>query len=96
MLSTTTVQLRSAEKFRTAMTAAKLSTRTLAAEAGCSPSRIGQLMVDRDPSTAGGGSAGLSVSTASAIAAALNTEVRELFTFPDGADLVRLGLIDLP
>lgn len=95
MLPTTTVQLRSGEKFRAAMKAANLSTRALAKAAGCSPSRIGQLMADRDPSTPDGGSAGLSIALAAAIAAELDVEVRDLFEFPDGDALVRLGLIQV-
>lgn len=93
MLPTTTVQLRSPEAFRSAMKAANLSTRTLAQRAGLSPSRIGQLMVDRDPSVASGSSAGLAVASAASIAAALDVEIRDLFEFPDGRELVRLGLI---
>jgi transcriptional regulator with XRE-family HTH domain len=93
MLPTTTVQLRSPDAFRAAMTKAELSSRALAKRAGCSPSRIGQLMVDRDPSVAGGQSAGIGVGTAAAIAAALDVDLGDLFEFPDGAELVRLGLI---
>lgn len=93
MLPTTTVQLRSAETFKAAMLKAQLSTRTLAKRAGCSPSRIGQLMVDRDPSTPDGASAGIAVGLAAALAAALDVEIRDLFEFPDGEQLVRLGLI---
>lgn len=93
MLPTTTVQLRSADLFRAAMEKAGLSSRALAKRAGCSPSRIGQLMVDRDPSTPDGASAGLAVALAASIAAALDVEIRDLFEFPDGEQLVRLGLI---
>jgi len=93
MLPTTTLQLRSADEFRAAMTKAGVTTRSLAKQAGCSPSRIGQLMLDRDPSISTGSSAGISVSTAAAIAAALEAEVRDLFHFPDGPELIRLGLI---
>lgn len=95
MLPTTTLQLRSPEAFRAAMTKAEVTTRSLAARAGCSRSRIGQLMLDRDASIASGSSAGISVGTAAAIAAALDVDVSDLFEFPDGPELIRLGLIRL-
>lgn len=95
MLPTTTVQLRSGDAFRAAMDKAGLSSRALAKRAGCSPSRIGQLMVDRDPSTPDGASAGLAVGLAAAIAAALDVDLPDLFEFPDGDQLVRLGLIQV-
>lgn len=95
MLPTTTVQLRSADTFKAAMDKAGLSSRALARRAGCSPSRIGQLMVNRDPSTPDGLSAGIAVGLAAALAAALDVDVRDLFEFPDGAELVRLGLIQV-
>jgi transcriptional regulator with XRE-family HTH domain len=85
VLPTTTLQLRSPGVLREAMDASSASTRSLAAAAACSPSRIGQLMQGKDVGVAAG--------TAVAIAAALNREVRDLFAFPDGDSLVRLGLI---
>lgn len=85
MLPTTTVQLISPIKLREAAAAAGASTRSLAKAAGCSPSRIGQLIQGKDQ--------GVAVGTAVAIAAALNVEVKDLFEFRDGLALIRLGLI---
>lgn len=85
MLPTTTVQLRDPDTLRAAMEKAGSSTRLLAKAANCSPSRIGQLVQGKDT--------GVAVGTATALAAALNVEVRDLFEFPDGDALIRLGLI---
>lgn len=85
MLATTTLQLIDPDKLRSNMESSGSSTRSLAKAAGCSPSRIGQLMLGKD--------SGVSAGTAVAIAGALELEVRELFAFPDGDALVRLGLI---
>jgi transcriptional regulator with XRE-family HTH domain len=85
MLTTTTLMLIEHTKLREAMDAAGLSTRKLAAVSGCSPARVAQMAVGQFPST--------SAITAVAMAAALDVEVRDLFTFPDGETLVRLGLI---
>jgi transcriptional regulator with XRE-family HTH domain len=85
VLATTTLQLRSPDKLRAAMEKAGSSTRVLAKAADCSPSRIGQLIQGKDT--------GVSAGTAVAIAAALAVETRDLFEFPDGDALIRLGLI---
>lgn len=85
MLSTTTLQLKDPDSLRSAMEKAGSSTRVLARAAECSPSRIGQLIQGKDTGVAAG--------TAVSIAGALNLEVRDLFEFPDGDALIRLGLI---
>lgn len=85
VLATTTVQLTSPDALRAALEKAGSSTRLLAKAADCSPSRIGQLIQGKDT--------GVSVGTAVAIASALQLEVRDLFEFPDGDALIRLGLI---
>lgn len=84
MLNTTTVRA-DAVAIRAAMDAAGKSTRAVAREADCAPSRIAQLASGKDP--------GVAVATAVAIAAALDKNVNELFSFPDGETLIRLGLI---
>lgn len=85
MLPTTSLTLPDPQKLRDAMDAAGKSTRSLAKVAGCSPARIAQLAAGEYPATA--------ASTAVAIATALDVDVTELFTFPDGEALIRLGLI---
>lgn len=85
MLPTTSLALRDPQKLRDAMDRAGQSTRSLARVAGCSPSRIGQLASGDFPATA--------ATTAVAIATALDLDVTDLFSFPDGEALIRLGLI---
>lgn len=85
MLSTTTLTVINSNRLRAAMDAAGQTTRSLAKVAGCSPARIAQLAVGQFPAT--------SAATAVAICSALDVEVRDLFAFPDGEALVRLGLI---
>ena len=85
MLPTTTVQLKSPDQLRAAMEKAGSSTRSLSKAAGCSPSRIGQLIQGKDTGVAAG--------TAVALSGALGLETSDLFEFPDGDALIRLGLI---
>lgn len=85
MLPTTTLTVRDPAKLKEAIASAGLSTRSLAKQADCSPARIAQLAAGQYPATAAG--------TAVAIAAALQVPVTDLFSFPDGETLVRLGLI---
>ena len=85
MLDTTTLALVSPEKLRAAMTKAEKSTRTLAADVGCSRARVQQLAAGQFPQT--------SAAIAVALCAALDVDVKDLFYFPDGEALVRLGLI---
>lgn len=90
MPATTTVQLRdpSGSRLREAMAAAGKSTRTLAEPAGVSSTRIHQLSQGQDP--------GCALPVATAIVAALDVPIGDLFYFPDGPALIRLGLIDVP
>lgn len=87
MLPSTTVSLRdtSGAAFAAAMKKAKHSTRSLAKIAGCSPARIAQLAAGEYTATA--------LILATAIAAALDVDVKDLFEFPDGEALINLGLI---
>lgn len=85
MLPTTSLSLRDPQKLRDAMDAAGKSTRSLARVAGCSPARIAQLAAGEYPATA--------ATTAVAISTALDVDVTDLFSFPDGEALIRLGLI---
>lgn len=85
MLPTTSLTLPDPQKLRDAMDRAGKSTRSLAAVARCSPARIAQLAAGEYPATA--------ATTAVAIATALDVDVTDLFTFPDGEALIRLGLI---
>jgi len=85
VLPTTTLALRTPDGLKKAMDKAGRSTRWLASAADCSPARIAQLATGQFPATA--------ASTAVAIAAALEVDVVDLFEFPDGETLVRLGLI---
>lgn len=84
MLNTTTVRV-DHEALRAAMDAAGKSTRRVALEAGCAASRVAQLASGKDP--------GVAVATAVAIATAVDKDVNQLFSFPDGETLIRLGLI---
>jgi transcriptional regulator with XRE-family HTH domain len=85
MLQTTMLVLRSGEELRKAMDAAGTSNRKLAAKAGIAPSRVGQLTSDENTSA--------SVAIATSIAAALDVDVAQLWSFPDGEALIALGLI---
>lgn len=85
MLSTTTLALDDPDKLRSLMTSRGFTVRSLAKASGSSPARIGQLTTGRDQSIAAG--------TAVSIATALDVDVDQLFSFPDGEALVQLGLI---
>lgn len=85
MLPTTSLSLKEPDRLRSAMEKAGKSTRRLAHDAGCSPARIAQLAAGDYPATA--------ATTAVAIATALDVDVTDLFVFPDGEALIRLGLI---
>lgn len=85
MLNTTTLALTDPEKLTEAMKAAGLSGRKLGALVGLAPSRIAQLADGHYPAT--------KATQAVAIAAALDVDVKDLFSFPDGEALIRLGLI---
>lgn len=85
MLSTTTLALKDADKLAAAMKDKGMSTRKLAKAAGCSPSRVQQLAAGVEPAT--------QAAFAVAIATALDLDVTDLFSFPDGEALIRLGLI---
>lgn len=86
METTTRLALRNPDKLSAQITAAGLKPKHLATQTGLSVSRIYQLTQGHLPS--------LSAPAAIALAAALDIDVRELFTFPDGPELVQLGLID--
>lgn len=85
MLSTTFLTLSDPGKLRTRMDEVGLSNRKLAAQVGFSPARIAQLTAGQYQEAA--------AEPALAIAAALDVDVTDLWTFPDGEALVRLGLI---
>lgn len=85
MLPTTLVQLRDPDALVAAMRKADVSIRTLAKRVDLSSARIGQM-------TSGTGT-GMQVGKAVAIAAALDVDVVDLWHFPDGEALIRLGLI---
>lgn len=85
MLPTTLVQLRDPDALVAIMKNAGVSIRVLAKRVDLSSARIGQM-------TSGTGT-GMQVGKAVAIAAALDVDVDELFHFPDGEALIRLGLI---
>lgn len=85
MLETTSLALRSPDKFMAALKASSKSIRQVAREAECSPARIAQLSHGTHPAA--------QASTAVAIASALEVPVSDLFSFPDGEALIRLGLI---
>lgn len=85
MLETTSLSLRSHERFMAALQASGKGIRGVAAEAGCSPARVAQLSHGVKPAA--------QASTAVAIASALEVDVTDLFEFPDGEALIRLGLI---
>lgn len=87
MQTTTSVRLKSPDDLKARIAAAGSSLRKLATQVNLSPGRIGQLTTGRD--------LGVRVPEAVAIAAALDVNVRDLFEFPDGEMLVKLGLIDL-
>ncbi len=85
MKSTTVVELRDPSALAAALAEAKLSPRKLAARIDVSSSRIHQLVTGQHQSIA--------VEKALAIAAELEREPAVLWTFPDGDQLIRLGLI---
>lgn len=85
MLPTTLVQLIDSEKLVAAMREAKLSTRSLAKRVGLSSARIGQLTAGTFP--------GMKVGEAAAIADAVGLDIADLWHFPDGEALIRLGLV---
>lgn len=85
MLSTTFLTLTDPGKLRTLMDAHSLSNRKLAAQVDFSPARIAQLTAGVYQEAA--------AEQALKIAAALDVDVTELWSFPDGEALVRLGLI---
>ena len=87
MQSTTSVRLKSPAQLSELIKKRGSSLRKLAAGVGLSPGRIGQLTTGKD--------LGVRVTEAVAIAAALDVDVADLFEFPDGALLVKLGLIQL-
>ncbi len=93
MLTSTVLQLRSPEGFRAAMDTASLSVRKLSRLSGCSIARISQLSTGRDSKSASGEVGGVTVEVATKLSAALDRDVSDLFDFPDGPALVRLGLI---
>lgn len=85
MLPTTLVQLRDPDALVAAMRKANVSIRLLAKRVELSSARIGQL-------TSGAG-VGMQVGKAVAIAAALDVDAADLWHFPDGEALIRLGFI---
>lgn len=86
MQSTTILTLRKPDTLLATINAAGLTAPQAAKQAGLHPSRIYQLAQGHSPSVA--------APAALALAAALDVDVRTLFTFLDGPELVRLGLID--
>jgi predicted XRE-type DNA-binding protein len=86
MLATTFLALRDPSKVLPAITAAGLKPPAVAKQVGISVSRIYQLAKGQVPS--------LGAPAAVAFCAAVDVDVRTLFEFPDGPELVRLGLID--
>lgn len=85
MLESTSLALRSPEAFKRALQASGKSIRDVARDANCSRARVGQLSNGVHPAA--------QASTAIAISAALDVDVRDLFSFPDGEALIQLGLI---
>lgn len=88
MLKTTILKLSSPRKLTAAMEKSGKSTRRIADEARVARSRVAQLARGHVPSA--------TASTAVALADALDVPVADLFEFPDGEALVRLGLIRNP
>lgn len=86
MDSSTILTLRDVDALKTAIGRSPLKPPAIAAQAGLSVSRIYQLAKGHAPSVAG--------PAAVALAACLEVNVAALFTFRDGPELVRLGLVD--
>jgi transcriptional regulator with XRE-family HTH domain len=84
--TSTVLTLRSAEKLNETLKASGKTMRALAAETGMSRSRISQLTRYHFPQ--------IGLDSAVQLSAALEVDVRTLFTFPDADRLVRLGLVD--